>query len=257
MPLMGHLKELRNRAIVAGIVFLVLAIVGWLVYDPVVGLLQRPLDQLAQQSGRTAQLNFATVASPFDIRIKVSVFIGVIGSAPVWLYELWAFIMPGLTKKERLYTLGFLLTALPLFVVGGAMAFFALPNAIRALGSFIPEGSSYIIPAQDYFSFTMIVILAFGIAFVLPVLMVGLNLLTILPAASIRRGWRWIVVLVFVFAAIATPSPDAISMFYLVVPLLFMFFLAWIICALHDKRRKSKMIADGTWVDPATVDDDD
>lgn len=256
MPLKGHLKELRNRAIVAGAVFLVFAVAGWLVYDPVMQILQQPLEQLAARDGRTAQLNFATVASPFDIRIKVSAFIGIVVSAPVWLYEVWAFIMPGLTKRERLYTLGFLLTSIPLFAVGGAMAFFALPNAIKALGSFIPRGSSYIIPASDYFSFVMVVILAFGVAFVLPVLMVGLNLLTILSAAAIRKSWRWIVVLVFVFAAIATPSPDAISMFYLVVPLLAMFFLAWLICLVHDRRRKKRMVADGTWVEPVTADDD-
>ncbi|MCQ9366809.1 twin-arginine translocase subunit TatC [Brevibacterium sp. 50QC2O2] len=253
---MGHLKEMRNRAIIIGVFLLIGVVVGWFLYQPVIGLLQSPLHELAEQDGKEAQVNFASVASPFDIRLKVAAFIGVIASSPIWLYQIFAFIMPGLKRKEKLYTLGFVLTALPMFLLGGTMAFFALPNAVKALGSFIPEGGSYIIPAGDYLSFVMLVILAFGVAFILPVLMVGLNMLTILSAHTIRKSWRWLVVLVFVFAAIATPSPDAVSMFYLVVPMLVMFFLAWLICALHDKRRRRRMIAEGTWVEPVTVDED-
>lgn len=249
MPLMGHFKELRNRMIVALIALLIGAVVGWFLYDPVIVLLKRPLDDVAESQGRTAELNFAGIASPFDLKLKVAVFIGFIITAPVWLYELFAFIVPGLKRKERLYVFGFLGAALPLFFAGAAMAFFALPRAIQALGSLIPQGASYIVPAQDYLTFTMLLILVFGLAFVLPIVLVGLNMLGLLRAKTVRKSWRWVVMLVATFAAIATPSPDAISMFYLMVPMLFMFFLAWGVCAINDKRRKRKMIAQGTWVE--------
>ncbi|WP_326957790.1 twin-arginine translocase subunit TatC [Brevibacterium sp. BRM-1] len=257
MPLMGHLRELRNRVVIVGAALLIGSAVGWFLYDPVLALLQAPIDEVARSQGRTAELNFAGIASPFDIRLKVSVFIGIFLTLPIWLYQLWAFIVPGLTRTEVRYSLGFLLTALPLFLVGAACAFFALPNAVAALGELIPSGASYIVPAQDYLTFVMLIIVVFGIAFVLPVLMVGLNMLGLLSAATLRRSWRWLVVLVFAFAAVATPSPDAISMFYLVVPMLVMFVLAWAICALGDRRRKARAIAAGTWVEPAVVDDDD
>lgn len=250
MKLLDHFRELRNRAIVAAVALLIASVLGWFLYDSVLGLLQKPLDDIAAADDKTAMLNFAGVVSPFDMKIKISIFIGIILSAPVWLYEIWAFIMPGLHRKEKLYTIGFLGTALPLFLAGGALAFFALPNAVRTMGGLVPQGTSYIVPAQDYLSFVTVVIIAFGAAFVLPVLMVGLNMLDLLSARTIRRSWRWLVVLVFVFAAIATPTPDAVSMFYLVIPMLFMFFLAWLICAIIDRGRKKRRIADGTWVEP-------
>lgn len=250
MPLMGHLKELRNRLLVALIAVVLAAIAGWFVYDPVIVILKSPLDDVAASQGRTAELNFAGIASPFDLKIKVSLFIGVLLAAPVWLYEVCAFVVPGLTRKERFYVFGFLGAALPLFFAGATVAFYALPRAVTTLGSLIPEGASYIVPAQDYLTFCMLLIVVFGIAFVLPVIMVGLNLIDVLSARFIRKSWRWVVVLVAVFAAVATPSPDAISMFYLMVPMLVMFFLAWLVCALNDRRRKRRMIAEGTWVEP-------
>ena len=257
MPLTGHLKELRNRLIIAAVAVVVGAAVGWFLYDPVLTLLQAPINDVAARQNRAAELNFAGIASPFDIRIKISLFIGLILAAPIWLFQIWRFIVPGLTRIERRYSLGFILSAVPLFLVGSACAFFALPNAVRALGELLPTGAAYIVPAQDYLSFVMIVILAFGIAFVLPVLLVGLNMLGIISAATFRRSWRWVIVLVAAFAAIATPSPDAISMFYLMIPLLVMFTIAWVICAVNDKRRKARAIADGTWVEPVELDEDD
>ena len=97
----------------------------------------------------------------------------------------------------------------------------------------------------------MIIIVVFGLAFVLPVLMVGLNMLGILSANRIRKSWRIVVLIVFVFAAIATPAPDAISMFFLAIPMLALFFLAWVVCVLGDRRRKRRLIAEGLWEDPA------
>lgn len=255
MPLAGHLVELRNRLLVSIIALGLGACVGWFLYDPVLQFLQAPVMEVSAQDGRVAEVNFAGVASPFDMKLKVSVFIGFFITSPIWLYQLWAFVMPGLTKREKRYSIGFLAAAIPLFLGGAALASFALPNAVRTLTAFTPEGATNIIPAQDYLNFVMLIIVVFGIAFVLPVLMVGLNMLGILSAATIRRSWRWIIVLIFAFAAIATPTPDAISMFFLVIPMAGLFVLAWVLCWLGDRRRRARMIAEGTWEDPAEVDD--
>src|SRR5690606_30735932 len=111
--------------------------------------------------------------SPFDLKVKVSLFIGAFVSSPMWLYQVWAFVVPGLTRREKRYTLGFLAAAIPLFLAGTGLAFFALPNAIRALTAFTPTGASNFIQADQYLSFVMLIILVFGVAFVLPVLLFG------------------------------------------------------------------------------------
>ncbi len=257
MPVMGHLIELRNRFVIAAVAILLGAIGGWFLYDPVLDILQEPVRTINDSTGRVAQVNFAGVASPFDMKIKLSFFIGLFISCPIWLYQVWAFVVPGLTKKEKRYSFGFLGAAVPLFLAGAAMAFFALPNAVKALTSFTPSGATNIIPAQDYLNFVMVIIVVFGLAFVLPVLMVGLNMLGILSATRIRKSWRIIVMITFVFAAVATPTPDAMSMFFLVIPMLTLFCLAWGICVLGDRRRKRKLVAQGVWVDPDELDDDE
>ncbi|WP_344335571.1 MULTISPECIES: twin-arginine translocase subunit TatC [Brevibacterium] len=249
MSLGGHLIELRNRLFAAAIVVILAAVAGWFLYDPVLSILQSPVEQIAAQEGRVAELNYAGIASPFDMKIKVSLFIGIMLAAPFWLYQIWAFIMPGLTKKEKWYSLGFMAAAIPLFIVGASLAFFAMPNAVKALSSFTPSGATNIIPAQDYLTFVMIITVVFGCAFVLPVLMVGLNMVGILSADRIRKSWRIVVLIVFVFAAIATPAPDAMSMFFLAIPMLLLFFAAWLVCLVGDRRRKRKLIAEGLWVD--------
>lgn len=254
MPLAGHLLELRNRMIIAAVALLCGAIVGWFLYDPVLSFLQAPVQEIAARDGRVAEINYAGVASPFDMKVKVSIFIGIIVSSPIWLYQIWAFIVPGLTKREKKYSVGFMIAAIPLFLAGAGLASFALPNAVKGLTSFTPSGASNIIPAQEYLTFVMIVIVVFGVAFVLPVLMVALNMLGILSADRIRKSWRIVVVLIFVFAAVATPSPDVIAMFFLVIPMCMLFVLAWFICLIGDKRRKRKLIAEGLWEDPADLD---
>lgn len=257
MPLAAHLKELRNRIVVAGIAIALGAVAGWFLYDPVLQLLQQPLYDISAEQGRVAELNYAGVVSPFDMKVKVSLFIGVMVSSPVWLWQIWGFVVPGLTKTEKRYSVGFILAAVPLFLAGAALAFFALPNAVKALTGFTPTGAANIVPANEYLSFVMILIVVFGVAFVLPVLMVGLNMLGILSAYRIARSWRILVLLIFIFAAMATPAPDALSMFFLVIPMSVLFFFSYLLCLLNDRRRKKRAIADGTWVDPAELDDDD
>ncbi|GAB2673272.1 twin-arginine translocase subunit TatC [Thalassiella azotivora] len=237
MPLREHLRELRNRSFKAALGLLAGAVAGWFLYDPVLEALTAPLEQLARESERQVSPNFSSVAQAFDLKVKIAVFIGVLVSAPVWIYQLWAFITPGLTRRERRYALAFVASAVPLFLAGSWLAFQFLPNAVRFLVGFTPEGFSNVIDAQVYLGFVMRIILAFGLSFLVPVVLVALNFVGLVTARSMVRAWRWVVVVAFTFAAMATPTPDVLSMFVLALPLLGLFALAIGVAALNDRRR--------------------
>lgn len=237
MALLDHLRELRNRLFKSAIAVVLATVAGFMVYQPMLSALIKPIKDLNNNAGRQASLNFDGVASSFDLMIQVSVFLGVILASPVWLYQLWAFIVPGLHKKERRLALSFVAAAVPLFVGGVAMAWLVLPNAVRVLTEFTPAGGSNFISAQVYLSFVLRLLLAFGIAFLLPVVLVGLNMAGLLRGEQLIRSWRITVFLVCLFAAMAAPGADAMSMFYLATPMLVLFFAAIGLCVLNDRRR--------------------
>ncbi len=237
MPLRAHLLELRRRLFLVAVGLTLGAVGGWFLYTPVFEMLQQPLLDAAAERGGNVSVNFAGLASAFDMQIKVSLFLGVLVSSPWWLYQLWAFITPGLTRRERGYAVGFLGAAVPLFLAGAAMAFWTMPTAVRVLTDFTPDGASNFIDAQTYLSFVMRFVLAFGLAFVLPVVMVCVNFAGLVRAGTWARGWRWAVLLAFVFSAVMTPTPDAITMIVLALPICVLYFAALGVCAVNDRRR--------------------
>lgn len=260
MPLRAHLVELRKRVFLAALGVVVGAVIGWFLYTPVFEALQRPIELVAEERADLITLNFAGIATSFDMMVKVSFFLGVIISSPWWLYQFWAFVTPGLTRRERGYAIGFVAVAVPLFLAGAFMAWWVLPNAVRLLTEFTPDGATNIIDAQTYLGFVMRIMLAFGIAFLLPIIMVALNFAGIGTAATWRKGWRWAVLLSFVFAAIVTPTPDAITMLAVAIPMSALYFLALGVCVIHDRRVDRKRVAaglprlDGTMADePGTA----
>ncbi len=243
MALMDHVREARNRLFKSAIAVIAATIGGFFLYDPVLRALGAPIIAINKQEGRTASLNFDTAASPFDLLIQVSIFLGVVMSSPVWLYQLWAFITPGLKAKERRTALAFIAVAVPLFLAGIWLAWLILPNAVRVLTDFTPEDFSNLISVSVYFTFVLRLMLAFGIAFLLPVVLFGLNLVGLISGKQILKAWRITVFLVCLFAAMAAPGGDALSMFYLAAPLLLLFFIAIGLCLLNDKRRARRNTA--------------
>ncbi|EYR63237.1 preprotein translocase subunit TatC [Actinotalea ferrariae CF5-4] len=241
MPLREHLVELRRRVVLAALGLLLGAVAGWLLYDPVIAALQQPVVRL-EREGLVA-LNFAGVATSFDLKVKVSLFLGVLVSSPWWILQLWLFVTPGLTRKERRSAIVFLAASVPLFLAGSWLAWRVLPNAVRLLTEFTPDGATNLIDAQLYLSFVMRVILAFGIAFLLPVIMVGVNLAGLVRGSTWLHGWRWAVLLVMTFAAFATPTPDVVTMFVVALPMLALYFLAVGVCVLHDRRDDARRAA--------------
>lgn len=239
MSLADHLRELRRRVLVSAVALVLGAVLGWFLYEPVYTHLTEPLLSIARERGDedSIALNFAGLTAAFSQRISIAIFVGVIVSSPVWLYEVWAFIMPGLTKKERRISLAFIAATVPLFLLGCWFAYQTLPKAVTLLISFTPEGAVNYPEAALYFSFVTRFILVFGIAFLLPVFLVALNVARVLPAATMRRSWRPALLVIFVFAAIATPTPDPFTMFLLATPLSILYFAALGVATLLDRRR--------------------
>lgn len=240
MALKEHLIEARNRLFKSGIALVIGTVIGFFIYNPVLEALSEPVRNINEIDGRNAALNFDGVGSPFDLMIQISVFLGLVIASPVWLYQLWAFITPGLRVKERRIALGFIAVAVPLFIAGLYLAWLILPSAVRVLTDFTPAGFANLISVPVYITFLLRLMLAFGIAFLLPVVLFGLNLVGVIKGKQVLKSWRITVFLICLFAAMAAPGGDAMSMFYLAVPLLLLFFVAIGLCLLNDKRREKR-----------------
>ena len=227
-------------------------VIGWYLFEPVFKLLQAPLLEVTKARGIEAVVNFGTVVSAFDLRIQVSIFLGVIITSPFWLYNLWAFVSPGLKTRERRFTLGFLFSSVPLFLAGAYIAWSSLPSFVIVLIGFTPEGSSNVINASDYILFAIRIVLVFGLAFVMPVLLVLMNFANLVSGKAILKGWRVAVLVIALVSALATPTADPMSMFLLMGPLAALYFIAVGIAVLNDKRRArrdAKLLGDELEVD--------
>jgi sec-independent protein translocase protein TatC len=240
MSLADHLRELRKRLFWIASFILVGTVGGWFLFEPVFDLLQQPILELSERQGVNATVNFGTVVSAFDLRIQVSIFLGLLISSPFWLYQLWAFITPGLKKHERRYSVAFIASSVPLFLIGTYIAWVSLPNFVVVLLGFTPEGSSNVINASEYVLFAIRVLFIFGAAFVMPVVLVLLNFIGLIEAKSIVKGWRFAVFIIAVVAALVTPTAEPISMLLLMVPLVMLYLLAVGIAYLNDRRKRKK-----------------
>ena len=240
MKLADHLRELRKRLFWMAGFILAGTIGGWFLFEPVFDLLQQPIIDLSQQRGVNATVNFGTIVSAFDLRIQVSIFLGLLISSPFWLYQVWAFVTPGLKKTERRYSIGFVFSAVPLFLIGTYIAWVSLPNFVVVLLGFTPEGSSNVINASQYVLFAIRVLFIFGAAFVMPVVLVAMNFAGLLQAKSIIRGWRFAIFVIAVITALATPTAEPISMLLLMIPLIVLYFMAAGTAYLNDRRKRKK-----------------
>jgi sec-independent protein translocase protein TatC len=243
MSLGGHLKELRKRFVWSFVFIGLGTVAGWYLFDPVFAALQNPIVQAAKDSHVNATVNFSTIGGAFDLRLQISVFIGVVVSSPLWLYQFWAFIIPALKRRERIYTFGFLGSAIPLFLGGCYMAWMALPIFVHALLGLTPAGSANLINASEYVLFAIRILLLFGLAFVLPVVLVLVNFMGLVSARGILKGWRLAVVVSALVAALATPVSDPTSMFLLMIPLLVLYFIAAGIAWLRDRSVRKRAVS--------------
>ena len=237
MSLGDHLRELRRRFVISATAIAVGSVLGWVVYQPLFNAIMEPLRKMQRERHGLVNINFGGITQPFTVQLQVALFIGVIVASPVWLFQVWGFIVPGLTKREKRTSMAFIGAAVPLFLLGCLFATFAVPRAVEVLLGFTPQGAVNLPDAALYLTFVTRFILAFGLAFLLPVFLVGLNLAHVLPARIMLKGWRIAIMLIFVFAAMMTPTPDAWTMLVLAMPMVGLYYAAVGVAALLDRRR--------------------
>jgi len=247
MPLMEHIRELRNRVIKIAIVVTVGSVVGWLVYPHVWSFIERPFCQLPASSRSipghhtggncNQQLYVNGIFDAFFIRLQISIVVGAVISSPVWLYQIWAFIAPGLYRRERRWAYYFAGAAVPLFLIGATIAYFAMTKGLHFLLAMVPPNVTPLITISTYLSYAGAMLTIFGIAFELPLVFVLLNMAGVLTHARFRKWRRVIIFLVFAFAAFFTPSPDPLSMLLLAVPCVVLVEVAEVFAWANDRRR--------------------
>ena len=242
MSLGQHLVELRKRLMIAALALVLGMIVGFVITDPVLYLITEPIRVVAATRGDAAsvELMFSTVTSGFDLKLRMSFAIGLIISAPFWLWQLWAFVMPGLTRKEIRYTVGFLVAAIPLFFAGCYAGLVIMPHIVELMASFVPDGAAAFYDAAYYYDFVFKLLIVVGVAFVLPVFLVALNLAGVISGRAILKGWRVAILIAIIFAALATPAADVVSMLLLAGVLIVLFFAAAGVSLLFDRRRAKR-----------------
>jgi sec-independent protein translocase protein TatC len=251
MPLMEHLRELRNRVFKMALIIAVGAIAGWILYPHIFHFIEGPFCRLPagreslkiyhpSGTGVAACRQTLIVNGLFDalfLHIKIAIIAGVILTSPLWLYQLWAFVAPGLYARERRCAYFFAGSAVPLFLIGGVLAYFAMTRGLHFLLSQVPNGVQPLITIDTYIGYFMAMLGIFAIAFELPLVLVMLNMAHVLTHDRFRRWRRGIIFCVFLFAAVFTPSPDPLSMLLLAVPCVVLVEVAEVVIYFNDRRR--------------------
>ena len=261
MSLGDHLRELRKRLFISAIAIIVAAVVafvnwGWVAellglpfkLSSLTGFVQNgmrvPITQLAENHNAT--ISYTTVSSSFDLTVQIGLTIAILIASPVWLFQIFAFLVPGLTGKEKRYTFGFFFSAVPL----GWLLF---PHMVELLASVTPSEDAILLDARYYYDFIIKLVLAVGVGFVLPVFLVLLNFVGVLSAKAILKGWRVAILVITLFCAIATPAVDVASMFLLAIPMVALYFAAVLVATIHDRaaaRRLARIESESLPVTP-------
>lgn len=254
MPLADHLRELRNRLFKSVLAIIAVTIVAAVFYKDIIHLLQQRIpdevncltkDSTGPSDGKScAQMTVSGLMGGFSIALKVSLMAGVVGSSPVWLYQLWGFLAPGLHKNEKRYTLGFVGAGVPLFLGGAVLAYAILPQTARIMIGFVPDGTTNLLPLDDFLDLVVRLIIVFGLAFELPLALVALNFTGLVSGKRMLGWWRGMVIGITVFAAVATPTGDPLTMCLLASPIVLLYFMAMGVCFFNDARRARRRSAD-------------
>lgn len=256
MPLADHLRELRNRLAKAMLAIVVVTVVAAFFYNDIINFLTKPIldsvgcgktfEEIAGQlnsgdsTNKCASITINGLLAPFTLALQVSLMAGVVFASPVWLYQLWAFIAPGLHNHERRYAYAFVGMGAPLFIGGGYFAYRVLPTTAKVLIDFTPGGVSNLLPLDDLLQLVTRMVVVFGLSFELPLLLVFLNLTGMVTGRRMLGWWRAMIIGITVFAAVATPSTDPISMLALAGPIWILYFGATAFSLLNDRRRRRR-----------------
>ena len=242
MTLFEHLRELRYRLVVSILAIIVGMVVAWFFRYDLLDILQRPYFQAiealkAKHPDANTSLVNINLTSPLTLSLKVSALAGAIVTAPFWLYQLWAFVVPGLLAKEKTWALIFIAAATPMFVGGVVVAYFVLPKAITVLLSFTQSGVTNLQDINAYLSFLLRLMIVFGIGFLIPLIVLMLNIVGVITAKQMAKYRTLVIFGTFVFGAVATPSTDPFSMLAVAAPMALLFVGAEVIAHILDRRK--------------------
>jgi sec-independent protein translocase protein TatC len=247
MSLFDHLKEFQVRLFKSVLGILVGCVVAFFFYDRIFALVRKPFDLVvdeARSQGKQITLAVSGVTDAFTLQLEIVVIAGVVLALPIWLYQLWRFLAPGLKSNERRWAVGFAVVATPLFLLGAWIAYQTMPNLLHLLLGFTPEQVANIINVNEYLGFVVQILLFFGIGALIPLIFVMLNFAGFLTGRGLLRQWRWLVIGVLTFAAVATPTADPFTMAAVAVPFMGLVMIALLVMVLNDARRSRRRGAD-------------
>ena len=241
MSLGEHFRELRNRLLVSVLAVVALAVVGWYWYEEIIAFVMAPIQAVGEQRGDDLVTpRFQNITEPFAMQLKVAIFTGILLASPVWLWQMWAFLLPGLRPQEKKIALAYFFVSIPLFFAGAALAAYTFPRLVAILLGFTPEGLANLPGATEFLSLWLYFLLAFGLAFLLPVVLVALNQMRILSARNMLRSWRITLFAILVFSAFMTPDPSAWTMLAMAAPVFALFWCAVAVAFLLERRRRRR-----------------
>lgn len=248
MTLFEHLRELRYRLVIASVAIIIGMVVSAVFYPQLLAILRHPydvgIDQLkAKNPDATNLLVNDGIASPFTLALKICLVSGLVLTSPVWLYQLWAFIVPGLLAKEKKWALIFIGTATPLFMAGVALGYWIMPKGIAVLLGFTQSGITNLQNINTFLSFLLRVMIVFGIAFLIPLIVLMLNIVGVVKARQLSKARVYVIFGTFIFGAVATPSTDPFSMLALALPMTALFLAAEVIAHVLDRRKAKQALA--------------
>jgi sec-independent protein translocase protein TatC len=257
MTLVEHLTELRSRMVKSALALLVGVVVAYVFFPQIFEFLQRPYCALPPErrfGGGDCRLLVTAPLDQFLIRMKVSLMAGSLLSAPVWLWQLWAFVTPGLHPKERKWALPFVAASLVLFAAGAAFSYVTLSNGLNFLLGIGGEGVTTLLTVDKYLSFVTLMLLAFGVSFEFPVLMIFLNIVGVTPTPKLRKWRRGMFFGLSLFAAVITPSQDPFTFLAMWIPLCLFYEVVIVFGRLRDKARGKRHGNESTdqWDDDET-----
>jgi len=239
MALTDHLREFRARLIRSALMLTVAFIVALFFYDQLLELVAGPYREATKTL--RAEVDSTLVATGISagllLQLKLCGVAAIVVSSPYWIYQIWAFILPGLHPSERKWSRVVAAIAGPLFILGVLLGYYVLPKGLTVLINFVPDDVVNLVDFGAYFSFVTRMLLIFGVAMELPFFVVLLNLAGVVSGRTLGKYRPWIIIGVFIFAAVATPSTDPFSMLMLAIPLLVLFLVAEFISRMIDRAR--------------------
>ena len=237
MTLAEHFAELRKRLVRSALALIICTVAVWNQFSDIFAVIRAPYDSV-QGLGSNAILALTGITSGFSLQLRVSLAAAFVLSSPIWIYQLWRFISPGLKRNEKKWAYAFTAVAVPLFTCGVLLAYYVMPRMLDILFEFTPSDVENVTSVESYLSFFLHLTLFFGIGFLLPLVLVSLNFAGILSGDRLKAAWRWLILGSFVFGAVATPNGDPLAMTFVALPMIAMSFIAVGIALANDRRRE-------------------